>query len=119
MIARRLVLSGMMVSLAAGSVVAQGKKAETADISGRYFADGRNPDGSTYEGRVNIDQSGNDVEFTWYVSSSPTEGRGTIDGRLVTVDWGDTFPVIYVIMPDGTLQGTWADGTALEKLTPG
>ena len=45
-------------------------------------------------------------------------GVGVLDGRVVTVDWGDATPVIYVVMEDGELHGTWADGTALEKLTP-
>ncbi len=29
---------------------------------------------------------------------------------------GYTYPIIYVVMADGTLHGTWKSGAALEKL---
>lgn len=29
---------------------------------------------------------------------------------------GSTYPIIYLVMADGTLHGTWENGTALEKL---
>jgi hypothetical protein len=42
---------------------------------------------------------------------------GKVEGRTVTVDWGDPYPVIYQIRVDGTLDGKWANGTATEVLT--
>ena len=44
--------------------------------------------------------------------------RDVRDGHLLIVDWGDETPIIYVVMADGELHGTWADGRALEKLVP-
>ena len=125
MLTRRLILTGLL-SGAALPVAAQGKKGAGAEdgmsraigVDGRYSAAGMNADGSKYEGQVDITQQGDAVEFTWVVGNDTFRGQGSIEGRVVTVDWGDSHPVIYVAMSDGTLHGTWGNGTALEKLTP-
>ena len=54
----------------------------------------------------------------WRVGRETYTGEGRIDGRVLTVDWGAEDPIVYVLMPDGELHGTWADGRALEKLSP-
>lgn len=89
-----------------------------ADISGSYNAQGRNPDGAGYSGTVQIVEANGMVAVDWRVGSQNYSGKGTINGDVVTVDWGQRDPVVYVIMPDGELHGTWADGAGLEKLTP-
>ena len=38
--------------------------------------------------------------------------------RPGTVEWGSDYPVYYLILPSGELHGTWANGTALERLIP-
>lgn len=124
---RRYILAGLAASLAL-PVLAQGKKTAggsdpfaspaTGSIAGRYDSRGLNADGSSYSGVADVTVQGNAVEFTWVVQGDTMHGSGTIDGRVVTVDWGSKTPVIYVVMPDGTLHGTWDDGLALEKLTP-
>lgn len=124
MLTRRFALTAIAAS-AAAPALAQGKKSTgKADdgplpgaVAGRYTAFGRNPDGSSYEGRCDVIQQGSIVEFAWTIDGDSTAGDGVVEGRVVTVDWGDDTPVVYVIMPDGELHGTWADGTALEKLT--
>ncbi len=123
---RRLILAGLLSGLAVLPARAQGKKssgpAATDDmqrpIAGSYTAAGLNADGSKYSGTTEIVEQGDAVEFTWLVQGDTMRGSGTREGRVVTVDWGAATPVIYVIMPDGTLHGTWDDGAALEKLTP-
>ncbi|MDJ0630108.1 MAG: hypothetical protein QNJ44_17770 [Rhodobacter sp.] len=121
---RRLILTGLLAGLALPAA-AQGKKSAGGDdmtrligIDGRYASQGRNPDGSTYRGRAEITQQGDAVEITWVIDGSTFRGAGTLDGRVLTVDWGEPTPVVYVVMQDGELHGTWADGTALDKLTP-
>ena len=37
--------------------------------------------------------------------------------QVLMINWGQSTPVVYVVMPGGELHGTWAGGTALEKLT--
>lgn len=91
--------------------------AQGQSLTGRYRAEGRNPDGSTYSGSVELNDAFGKITMTWKVGSQSYEGLGTRHGRVLTVDWGDTHPVVYVVMPDGSLHGTWANGTALERLS--
>ncbi len=117
---RRQILTTLVAIFLAPRAVAQGKKRESGPImiAGGYRAEGRNPDGSAYSGIVEISQSGQDVAIAWRVGTDAYRGVGVVEGRVVTIDWGAAAPVIYVVMPDGALHGTWNDGTALERLTP-
>jgi len=94
-----------------------GWTAIAADLSGSYRVNGRNPNGAAYEGAVQIIDNNGAIAMSWQVGNSYS-GVGRVEGRVLTVDWGSSDPVIYVINPDGTLYGTWARGTALELLTP-
>jgi len=125
---RRFILSALLAATAAPAL-AQGKKSsgnstptpppsgDVINIQGTYDAYGRNPDGSDYENPVEIIQKGTAVDFAWINKDNTTRGTGTIEGRVITVDWGDATPVVYVAMENGNLHGTWADGLGLEKLT--
>ena len=88
------------------------------DLTGPYRAEGMNPDGSKYVGSVQIAQQGAAVTMAWQVGASAYSGAGIIDGRVLTVNWGDATPVVYVVMPGGQLYGIWSDGRALERLIP-
>ncbi len=87
------------------------------DIAGQYYAYGRNTDGSAYEGTAQI-AANSDGSFTvnWQVGTAYS-GRGNVEGRVFTVDFGANDPVVYVIMEDGDLHGTWGDGLGLDLLT--
>ncbi|WP_415401913.1 hypothetical protein [Tateyamaria sp. SN3-11] len=108
---RRIVMTLGALAILAGPATAQG-------LSGSYKAEGRNPDGSAYRGVVQLTHSANVVSMAWSVGNSSYIGTGVQDGRVITVNWGADTPVVYVVMPDGSLHGTWANGAALEKLTP-
>lgn len=88
------------------------------NLTGFYVAEGRNTDASAYVGNVQIAQEGNLVTMAWQVGSAAYSGAGVLEGRVLTVNWGDATPVVYVLMPGGRLHGTWDDGRALERLTP-
>ena len=125
MLTRRLILSSLPLTIAASAALAQTKKSAGGandtmqrSLAGRYRSEGRNPDGSAYSGTVTIAQQGQAVDFTWVIGTDTYRGTGQVDGRVVTVDWGEATPVIYVVMENGALHGTWDDGLALEKLTP-
>lgn len=86
------------------------------DISGTYRVEGRNADGSTYRGQLTVQESvGGSVGFAWVVGKQTYAGVGRREGRVVSVDWDGSHPVVYVIMPGGVMYGTWADGRALER----
>lgn len=109
---RAVVLGG----LAAGLIAATAADAQS--IGGIYRAEGRNPDGSAYGGTVQIVESGTSLSFSWQVGNQSYQGTGYRSGDVIWIDWGDTFPVVYVRMPSGELHGTWANGRALERLIP-
>ncbi len=108
---RRLMGLALAAGLVAGPALAQ-------SITGTYRAEGRNPDGSPYSGTVTIAEAGSEVAISWSVGGQGYQGRGTRNGQVITIDWGDQYPIVYVRMPSGELHGTWANGKALERLIP-
>lgn len=91
----------------------------TLDISGTYAAHGTNPNGTTYRGSVTVRRDGDHYRFVWLIASGDTyQGTGVLNGRTITVDWGQKYPVIYNVGPNGVLTGTWNNGTATETLVP-
>ncbi|MDU8911115.1 hypothetical protein [Aestuariicoccus sp. MJ-SS9] len=94
--------------LYAGAALAQ-------TLTGLYTVDGRNPDGSSYSGQMVLTDAGDRITVNWTVGNQSYSGTGTLDGRVIEIDWGSADPVVYVIMPNGNLHGTWADGRALER----
>jgi hypothetical protein len=90
-----------------------------ADISGKYSIDGTNTNGTTYHGSVTIRRDGSRYRFDWLIANYATySGTGTLDGGRIVVDWGQQYPVIYQVGPNGVLNGTWNNGTAKETLVP-
>ncbi|MDF1729047.1 MAG: hypothetical protein P1U53_15005 [Sulfitobacter sp.] len=92
--------------------------AQEIDINGSYRAEGMNPDGSRYVGTARIQQVGASVQIDWQVGNQGYSGAGARLGQIVSINWGQPDPVVYVVMADGELHGTWADGRALERLIP-
>ncbi len=94
---------------------------ESDDITGligQYSVLGRGATGQAYEGDLEITAAGSGLALRWDIGDDIFTGTGTLDGRVLTVDWSQTDPVIYVVMPDGELHGTWDDGLATEKAIP-
>ena len=88
------------------------------DISGEYRVEETNPSGSPYKGNCTVAAMGNDTyRFTWHVGGV-YQGQGTLEGDTISVDWGDTFPVVYKVQEDGVLRGYWANHKATEILKP-
>jgi Caspase domain len=85
---------------------------------GRYEVRGRNPNGSRYSGSAHIDDRGDRIAVEWRVASKSYRGTGTLDGNVLTVDWGAANPVVYALASDGTLRGLWNGGDGEEVLTP-
>ena len=105
------ILAGALAAVLAVPAFAQ-------DLAGSYMAQGRNPDGSTYSGTVELTEIGRAYRLDWKIGQQSYTGIGIRDRRVLQIDWDSQAPVVYVMMPDGSLHGTWADGLALEKLTP-
>jgi uncharacterized caspase-like protein len=86
--------------------------------TGNYRVQGTNPDGSPYRGTLTLERSGPLYLVRWKIGKDTYEGQGTLNGSTLTIDWGQPDPVIYQVMNDGTLEGTWAKGRGKESLTP-
>lgn len=105
-------------ALTAATIALTGLAAHARELTGSYTAQGLNANGSAYSGTVEMAENGSTVAVTWTVGAQNYAGVGQREGRVLTVNWGAAAPVIYVVMPDRTLHGTWDNGRALEKLTP-
>jgi hypothetical protein len=64
---------------------------------GEYSVEGRSDDGKEYSGTVTIAKEGETFssKLNWKVGDSKYEGDGTLDGNLLTVNWGSSTPVVY------------------------
>lgn len=90
-----------------------------ARIPGDYTCNGSNPNGSSYRCQVTISRNGETYSFRWLIADGTRySGKGRLRGRTLTVDWGQSAPVIYQVGDDGVLRGTWARGRGREVLTP-
>ncbi|WP_299664873.1 hypothetical protein [uncultured Ruegeria sp.] len=107
-----------VLAIAGTTVSATQTLAADALIAGTYSVQGRNTDGHPYQGFAHVMQDGSSVNIQWAIGEEIVIGNGAIDGKIVTVEWNAEFPVVYVVAVDGELHGTWADGLALDKLTP-
>lgn len=88
------------------------------NLDGVYDVQGVNPNGSTYSGEVTIQRQGSSYQFRWRIGSQSFQGSGALRGGSLTVNWGQRYPVIYVVGNDGVLRGTWDNGRARENLFP-
>ena len=97
-------------------LVANAAPGDIALSEGSYKVEGKNADGSAYEGSV--ESQGKGYHLSWAVGSSSYEGNGTLAGNLLTVEWGSSMPVVYALGSDGSLTGLWDAGKGEETLTP-
>ncbi len=88
----------------------------TPAATGVYRAVGTNPNGSHYRGIAAITPDGERVQVKWWIGKQRFHGVGEYAGRMLVVNWGDKFPVVYSFAGD-LLKGEWADGTATDDLT--
>jgi hypothetical protein len=86
--------------------------------TGNYRVQGTNPNGSPYQGTLTIERAGPLYLLRWRIGQQTYQGQGTLNGGMLTVDWGNPDPVIYHPRHDGTLEGTWAKGQGRETATP-
>lgn len=110
---------GTLATFAAAASARGAAAREGHGLDGTWLADGMNSNGSRYDGIVQMRLEGSAVAMLWDVGEQYFEGVGTIDGRVITIDWGQAQPVVYVVMPNGELHGTWDGGRAVERLHRG
>lgn len=85
---------------------------------GRYRVIGRNQAGQQYTGTLVMSRQADKYQLDWRVGSSSFRGTGTPQGNILSVDWGQSTPVVYALSADGTLKGLWSAGQGEETLIP-
>ena len=94
-----------------------GSPAQTL-AEGRYAVTGHNPDGTSYDGTVDISRSpSGGYSFDWKVGRSAYHGEGKLEGGIVTVHWGEQAPVVYALTGNNELKGLWSGGGGEETLS--
>jgi hypothetical protein len=113
------ILAFVLTVFTVASADVRNARAQTS-IVGEYAIEGTNPDKSTYTGTVTIAQDGAGYRFEWTISNGDKySGKSTsVNGNTITVDWGASSPVIYVVGFDRGLRGTWDNGRGTENLMP-
>lgn len=84
-------------------------------LSGTYrITRGRNPDGSSYTGRVKITPKGKLYRLAWSIPGTSYTGVGILKDHVLSVGWGrGSAPgVVAYGVNHGTLDGAWVSGTA-------
>lgn len=75
-------------------------------LSSNYDTTGKNPDGTSYKGKLSIASAGRGYKFVW---SNDSSGFGVKQGNALTVGIGGSRCafVAYEIKTDGMLDGVW------------
>lgn len=82
---------------------------EREGIVGAYTAVGTNPDGSGYEGTLDVTANGDVFHWAWDFDGEYL-GVGIQQENVVSVAWGgdECYVVSYIIQEDGVISGLWA-----------
>ncbi|OFW06986.1 MAG: hypothetical protein A3I61_03100 [Acidobacteria bacterium RIFCSPLOWO2_02_FULL_68_18] len=109
---RRTVLLGVIVVAlpVIGSTAAQ---APQPDLPGVYRCDGKNPDGSVYQGVVEISKVRDTFRVRWTMDDGAIMGVGIYSGGVFAVSYFGGAPAVVVYKVDGNkLVGEWTMGGA-------
>jgi hypothetical protein len=98
----------------------------TPDLfAGRYAVSGKNPDGTTYTGRLTIQKTAVGYQLTWSIGDLLYTGTGIFVDGLLTVTWRGVDGEgqgVYTRDDQGVLSGTWTvagqDKPGQETLVP-
>ena len=116
----------MMMKGILGPLLLAASAAGAQDVGGRYSLVGEDFNGGTYTGTVTITPT-SDVtcEIRWLIAGDEAVGICMRQDNAFAASYvmnGVVGMVIYRIMPNGTLNGTWtaagSNGVGREVLTP-
>jgi hypothetical protein len=98
-----LVLSGVLGSTAAPD--------SPPDLVGVYRCDGMNPDGTAYQGVVEIKKVRDTFRVAWMMDDGSVMGVGIYSGGVFAVSYFGGAPAVVVYKVDGNrLVGEWTMG---------
>ncbi|MCC5619001.1 hypothetical protein LC605_28755 [Nostoc sp. CHAB 5836] len=105
---RKMLLSAMFATGLAVLIPGLGS-ANDLDITGNYNCQGKNADGSTYRGEVEITKKGNTYIINWLIGGQKFNGLGILEGNVLAVSYyGNSSGVVaYRVEGDSKLVGRW------------
>jgi hypothetical protein len=118
---RRILLACL---LACGLAAALPLPAAAQLREGLYTVEGQNPDGTTYQGMLEMRVgSGNAWLVAWQIGELLVQGVGVIQSGVLAVGYstnGQVGVATYEVQRDGKLSGYWTIGAGVgtEILTP-
>ena len=106
---RKVLLGVVLVTVCAiGSIAAP---APSPDLVGVYRCDGVNPDGSAYQGKVEIAKVRDTFRVKWTLDDGAVLGIGIYSGGVFAVSYFGGAPAVVVYRVDGErLVGEWTMG---------
>ncbi len=116
----------MKLSIATTALILLTNSAFGQDIAGQYLVAGTNLDGSPYTGEAEITLTSEyTCEIAWVTNDTTSSGICMRYGNAFSAGYelgGKVGLVIYLIQPNGTLDGTWTvaglNAVGTEVLTP-
>ena len=106
---RRIVLLGVLVAVCALSPMAA--QTSQPELSGTYRCTGVNPDGTSYQGVVEISKIRNTFRVRWTMGDGSVMGVGIFSNGVFAVSYYGGAPAVVVYKLDGTsLIGEWTMG---------
>jgi hypothetical protein len=107
---RRIVLLGVVVA-AVCTFSPMAAQTQGAELSGVYRCNGMNPDGTAYEGVVEISALKNTFRVRWTMDDGSIIGVGIFSNGVFAVSYFGGAPAVVVYKLDGTnLVGEWTMG---------
>jgi hypothetical protein len=112
MMARTVLLGAIVVVF--GAIASIAAPDPRPDIAGIYQCDGTNPDGTAYQGVVEIAKVHNAFRVRWTLRDETTVvGVGISSGDMLAVSYFGGAPAVVVYKIDGSrLVGEWTMGGA-------
>ena len=111
--ARTVLLGAMVVVFGAIASIASIAAPDTRpDLAGLYRCDGTNPDGTAYQGVVEIAQVHDTFRVRWTLKDdTAVVGVGIVSGGVLAVSYFGGAPAVVVYTIDGSrLVGEWTMG---------
>jgi hypothetical protein len=107
---RRIVLLGVVVA-AVCTFSPMAAQSPSPELSGVYRCNGMNPDGTAYEGVVEISKLKNTFRVRWTMDDGSIIGVGILSNGVFAVSYFGGAPAVVVYKLDGTnLVGEWTMG---------
>ena len=106
----RIFLVGVVLVLS-GAIGSTGAPDSPPDLVGVYRCDGMNPNGSAYQGVVEITKLRDTFRVAWKMDDGSVIGVGIYSGSVFAVSYFGGAPAVVVYKVDGNrLVGEWTMG---------